>query len=83
MGKHRGWRRKGALPGSKGCAQMRFIFEVDMNTDALKLDPEGELGRAMRYWAGNLKNYPMEPGAGEEIFDSETQEAGSWAIVDD
>lgn len=62
---------------------MRFIFEVDMNTEAMKLDPEAELGRALRYWAGNLKNYPMEPGAGEDIFDSEYKPAGSWAIVDD
>lgn len=62
---------------------MRFIFEVDMSTEAMKLNPEAEIARALRYWAGNLKNYPMEPGAGEDIFDSEYQPAGSWAIVED
>lgn len=62
---------------------MRFIFEVDMNTEAMKLNPEAELGRVLRYWAGNLKNYPMEPGTGEGIVDSEYKDAGSWAIVGD
>lgn len=84
MGKHR--RRclpKPALTRTKECGHVKFIFEVDMNTEAMKVDPEAELGRALRYWAGNLKNYPMEAGAGEDIFDSEYKAAGSWAIVGD
>jgi hypothetical protein len=84
-----GWENEGAGSRSrgsvrtKGCGYMRFIFEVDMNTEAMKLNPEAELGRVLRYWAGNLKNYPMEPGTGEEIVDSEYKDAGSWAIVGD
>lgn len=68
---------------SKGGENMKFVFEVDMVTDAVKQDPEAEISRMLRYWAGNIKNYPMEQGAEEDIYDSEFKVAGSWCIIDD
>lgn len=40
-----------------------------------------ELGRVLRYWAGNLKHYELKPGDGSAIFDSAYREVGSWAIT--
>ena len=67
----------------RGGQDMKFVFEIDMNTDAVKLDPEAEIARALRYWAGNLKNYPMEQGAEEDVYDSAYERVGSWCIIDD
>lgn len=74
------------LPGchlSGAGENMKFVFEVDMSTDAVKQNPEAEIGRMLGYWAGNLKNYPMEQGAEEDIYDSEFKPAGSWCIIED
>ncbi|PQZ95089.1 hypothetical protein CQ018_07110 [Arthrobacter sp. MYb227] len=62
---------------------MKFVFEIDMSTEAVKIDPEKEISRMLRYWAGNLKNYPMEQGAEEDIYDSDFKAAGSWCIIED
>ncbi|GGQ29961.1 hypothetical protein GCM10010266_61430 [Streptomyces griseomycini] len=59
---------------------MRFLLEVTMDGEALTKDPAGELGRILRYWAGNLRHYPLEPGDGSVVYDSEYREAGRWAI---
>ncbi|MGW5211786.1 hypothetical protein ACWEQO_11410 [Streptomyces sp. NPDC004051] len=62
---------------------MRFLLEVSMDDEALAEDPAGELGRILRYWGGNLRHYPMEPGDGAEIYDSEYREVGRWRIERD
>lgn len=62
---------------------MRFLLEVSMDDEALAEDPAGELGRILRYWGGNLRHYPMKPGDGAEIYDSEYREVGRWHIEQD
>ncbi|MBC9724292.1 hypothetical protein [Streptomyces sp. TRM68367] len=59
---------------------MKFLLEVTMDDGALTQNPEGELGRILRYWGGNLKHYALRPGDGSEIYDSEYREVGSWRI---
>ncbi|KAF3468610.1 hypothetical protein [Streptomyces sp. Tu 3180] len=59
---------------------MRFLLEVTMDGEALAKDPAGELGRILRYWAGNLRHYPLEPGDGSVVYDSEYREVGRWGI---
>ncbi|MEE1622363.1 hypothetical protein ACQ3I4_12795 [Zafaria sp. Z1313] len=58
---------------------MRFVLEVD--TDQLTGEVEPELARILRYWAGNLKNYPLVEGSGEDVYDSAYQPVGTWALL--
>jgi hypothetical protein len=58
---------------------MKLHLEVDL--DKLSGDQLYELGRILRYWAGNLKHYTLEPGTGETILDSSYAPVGSWTIV--
>jgi hypothetical protein len=60
---------------------VKFRLEVDL--DKLSGDQLFELGRILRFWAGNLKHYPIEPGTRETISDSEYVEVGEWRILAD
>ena len=60
---------------------MRFTFEVELDDatpDPTVLD---ELGRALRYWAGNLKHYPLTDGQHDVIRDSSYAEVGEWRLT--
>ncbi|GGM49585.1 hypothetical protein [Microbacterium saperdae] len=57
---------------------MKFRLEVDL--EQLDGTAQEELGRILRYWAGNLKHYTLEPGAGETISDSRYEAVGEWRI---
>ena len=61
---------------------MRFTLEVDLAAGAVPDDVLGELGRILRYWAGNVKHYPLEPGVGETISDSTYASVGSWRFTE-
>ncbi|MGY6026218.1 hypothetical protein [Streptomyces spinosirectus] len=60
---------------------MRFLLEVTLDDAPLTEDPAGELGRILRYWGGNLRHYPLEPGDRAAIYDSAYREVGQWRIV--
>jgi hypothetical protein len=60
---------------------MKFILEVDMGDTAWDGNAVAELGRILRYWAGNLKHYDLEPGDGSDIYDSAYREVGRWSIT--
>ncbi|MGW7407076.1 hypothetical protein ACWGI9_25725 [Streptomyces sp. NPDC054833] len=61
---------------------MKFLLEVDVDAGRVTEDPARELGRILRYWAGNLHHYPLRPGDGSPVYDSEYQEVGRWRIMD-
>ena len=46
-----------------------FRFEVDL--EAVAGDPAEELGRVLRYWAGNLKHYSFDQPHREAVMDSQ------------
>ncbi|MFC8732306.1 DinB family protein [Luteimicrobium sp. NPDC057192] len=58
---------------------MRFTLSVDL--DALPDDPTTELGRILRYWAGNLSHYDLADGVGEEVRDSAYAAVGEWRVA--
>jgi len=58
---------------------MRFVLEVDLDAGVVGADPVAELGRILRYWAGNLKHYDLASGeASEQISDSTYAIVGEW-----
>lgn len=57
---------------------MRFRIEVDLTRVAG--DETEELSRILRYWAGNLKHYPMDQPHTESLRDSAYEEVGSWTL---
>lgn len=60
---------------------MKFVLEVDL--DAVKEDPGHELARILRYWAGSLNHYALEPGTTETVMDGAYSPVGSWRIEAD
>ena len=60
---------------------MKFRLEVDMG--GFGDNAEKELGRILRYWAGNLKHYELKPGEGAAISDSAYTEVGAWRITEE
>jgi uncharacterized damage-inducible protein DinB len=58
---------------------MRFTLSVDL--DALPDDPTTELGRILRYWAGNLSHYDLGDGPREEVRDSSSAAVGEWRVT--
>ncbi|MBH1933638.1 hypothetical protein I5Q34_04905 [Streptomyces sp. AV19] len=60
---------------------MKFVLEVDLTDGTLADDAVGELGRILRYWAGNLRHYALEPGDGSAIHDSSYEEVGRWHVA--
>ncbi len=59
---------------------MKFVLEVDMGETGFDGNAVKELGRILRYWAGNLHHFDLEPGAGSAIYDSAYREVGRWEI---
>jgi hypothetical protein len=57
---------------------MKFVLEVDLAAGAVAGNEIEELGRILRYWAGNLKYYDVEPGVSEALRDSAYFEVGAW-----
>ena len=60
---------------------VKFVLEVDVPEDVPEWDAERELGRILRYWAGNLRHFDLQPGDGSAIYDSDYREVGSWQIT--
>lgn len=60
---------------------MKFRLEVDLAAGVMPDETLDELGRILRYWAGNVKHYPLEARAGETISDSSYAPVGTWAYV--
>ncbi|MCS0634939.1 hypothetical protein NX801_04535 [Streptomyces sp. LP05-1] len=60
---------------------MRFLLEIDMTDPAFGDNAAAELGRILRYWAGNLHHYPLSPGTRETVYDSAYREVGHWAVT--
>jgi hypothetical protein len=59
---------------------MRFTLEVELD-DATPDDVAlTELGRILRYWAGNLKHYALTDGQREVLRDSGYAAVGTWRI---
>lgn len=58
---------------------MRFHLDVDL--DALPQPHDVELGRILRYWAGNLAHYDLAVAMSESVRDSAYEEVGTWQIT--
>lgn len=61
---------------------MKFVLEVDLNAGVIPGHELAELGRILRYWAGNLKYYELAPGSGETLSDSTYAPVGTWKYTD-
>jgi hypothetical protein len=60
---------------------MRFVLEVDLEAGALAgEDTAAELGRILRYWGGAMKQVPLEPGAHQDLYDSDYARVGEWRL---
>jgi hypothetical protein len=60
---------------------MKFTLEVDL--DAVAGEPVDELGRILRYWAGNMKYYDLaNPVPPVEVSDSVYTIVGNWSLHD-
>lgn len=62
---------------------MRFVLEVNFDTENMQLKPLEELQKILRDWSTNITMYPLVPGAQEDVYDSDNEEVGEWAILDD
>ena len=60
---------------------MRFTFEVELDDATPDQTVLDELGRALRYWAGNLRHYPLTDGQSDKVRDSSYAEVGEWRIT--
>lgn len=56
-------------------------FCLDVDVTALSGDIADELGRILRYWAGNLKHYQLDQPVSEAVYDSQYQQVGSWSVT--
>ena len=59
---------------------MKFILEVNLDAGVVDADRVGELGRILRYWAGNLKHYPLDDGDSQAVYDSDYAPVGAWRM---
>jgi hypothetical protein len=60
---------------------MRFVLEVDLEAGALAGDRRAdELGRILRYWGGAMKQVALDPGARQDLMDSDYTAVGEWRI---
>ncbi|UYQ76972.1 hypothetical protein OF385_13255 [Glutamicibacter sp. JL.03c] len=62
---------------------MRFVLEVNFDTENMQLKPMEELQRILSDWSQRVAMYPLEPGAQEDVYDSQNEEVGEWAILED
>lgn len=60
---------------------MKFVLEVDMGENGFDGAAAAELGRILRYWAGNLKHYQLVPGDTETLYDSGYRDVGRWSVT--
>lgn len=60
---------------------MKVILEVDLDAGVVDGDLPGELGRILRYWAGNLRHCSLDEGDGQAVYDSDYAPVGSWRIT--
>ena len=58
---------------------MKFVLEIDFD-ESDQTAAVTEIGRALRYWAGNLKHYDLATPVTEQITDSAYEPIGSWSI---
>ena len=49
---------------------MKFTLEVDLTAGGIPGREVEELGRILRYWAGNVKHYELDTAPAETIYDS-------------
>ena len=61
---------------------MKLVVEIDLEAGAVPADTLGEVGRILRYWAGNLKYYELVSGTSETLSDSTYVLVGQWRIED-
>ena len=61
---------------------MKFVLEVEMGPTAFDGNAVKELGRILRYWAGNLRHYKLVPGDRDDIYDSAYRQVGHWTITE-
>jgi hypothetical protein len=60
---------------------MRFVLEVDLDAGALAGDRRAEeLGRILRYWGGSMTQVPLDPGARQDLLDSDYTAVGEWRV---
>ncbi|CAL9353992.1 hypothetical protein [Streptomyces sp. enrichment culture] len=62
---------------------MKFVLEVAVDDAQPKETTVRELGRILRYWAGNLHHYDLRPGDASPVYDSEYREVGTWRLTAD
>ncbi|MCG7288752.1 MULTISPECIES: hypothetical protein [unclassified Corynebacterium] len=55
-------------------------FRLEVNLETVAGDPAEELGRVLRYWAGNLKHYSFDKPHHEAVMDSTYREVGHWSL---
>lgn len=58
---------------------VKFTLEVDITE--FGENAAVELSRILRYWAGNMRHFKIEPGDGSAVYDSEYREVGAWVIT--
>lgn len=61
--------------------RVKFILEVDLDAGVVDADLVGELGRILRYWAGNLKHCSLDEGDSQTVYDSDYAPVGAWRIT--
>ncbi|HJX78862.1 hypothetical protein [Glutamicibacter sp.] len=62
---------------------MRFVMEVNFDSESMQLKPLEELQKILSDWSKNIALYPLEAGAQEDILDAEGEEVGEWALLED
>lgn len=49
----------------------------------MQLKPLEELQKILRDWSTNVAMYPIVAGAQEDVYDSDNEQVGEWAILED
>lgn len=55
-------------------------FDLHVDLSSIHGDPADELGRALRYWAGAMKQMDLDLPTEQAIYDSQYQEIGSLRL---
>jgi len=58
---------------------MRFVMDIDM--DALTGEPEKEIARILRFWAGALPRMELTPGTEQALMDSSYTPVGHLRVT--
>ncbi|MGA4841825.1 hypothetical protein [Streptomyces sp. G45] len=61
---------------------MNFRLDITLDPTAPADTTIRELGRILRYWAGNLHHYDLTPGTRETVTDSSYTPVGTWEITE-